>query len=1024
MAERDRQTSGFITPLSNTLITFGNTRMGMDGRASAWFGPQNPLDPVAPPIVAGRQFDYLHGTNLAVRPRHTEAITFDTLRRIADSYDLLRVIIETRKDQIDKIVWNFTSRDGKSKVSPEKEKMLRRFFERPDGEHDFSTWLRMILEDLLVLDAPTLWRQRDRAGRTIALHPMDGATIKRVVDDWGRTPRAFKDESGQLVYPPAYQQILKGMTAVNYRADEIIYRPRNLRTNKLYGYSPVEQILVTVNIAMRRQLSQLQYYTEGNIPESLIGVPDTWTPDQIRAFQDYWDAYFTGDTAARRKAKFVPGGVAKTFIPVREPELKNMYDEWLARLCCFAFSISSQPFVSQVNRATAETQERQASEEGLVPLLQWVKTVLDEIILVDFGFDDVVATYEASEKQDPLVESQLLSAARDRGAISLNEYRERLGYEPDSTPEANELGLLTQTGWVPLSTERRNEIAESNPLLQQLGPDGEKKSPFDKDEEDDEKEDEKKSKESDIEKLFGPLLKDGDNDWQNQPRDNLGRFGSKGGPTARERRRAERTRAEQDPLYVRDRTGKFKAGGLSQERVKTTVKDITNKVVLAGVVTFSTYAVGKVLQNTGYGEDLRNLGKRIAKATLNDATERGLTLVLQGMGFPSSDAKRSAKFVRQTLEGMLERKRKMGKAADEETPEDLSDLLSRSGLTLLMDISRVSLPDLLDEVLDEVIAKLEASVDDEDEDKLEEISRILEQEIAEIKSAAAELEAPLERMVMTEDLAKRARPLKPIRSSSPALGRAREMLKTSVARILRAEGERIAAIVRQRLSSVRKARSTYDQMADDITRDISLNVSQDYIYDMSDGLSVASRDAARRTLVQFGVDDSADLVSRSSSRAVRWAEDHSASLLGKKVLSDGTIVLDGNSGYNLDDSTRRMISRAISKGLSDGLSEEEIVKSVQDIGFSEERASEIAENEIAEANSAGALEAYRAARQSGVRVMKSWRTVRDGCVDVEICKGNEDQGPIDVDQPFQSGHMKPLGHPRCRCSLVPVIVED
>ncbi len=52
-------------------------------------------------------------------------------------------------------------------------------------------------------------------------------------------------------------------------------------------------------------------------------MPENWTPDQIKNFQDYWDAYFTGDLAARRRAKFVPGGVAKTFIQTKEPELKG-----------------------------------------------------------------------------------------------------------------------------------------------------------------------------------------------------------------------------------------------------------------------------------------------------------------------------------------------------------------------------------------------------------------------------------------------------------------------------------------------------------------------------------------------------------------------------------------------------------------------------------------------------------------------------------------------------------------------------
>jgi hypothetical protein len=53
--------------------------------------------------------------------------------------------------------------------------------------------------------------------------------------------------------------------------------------------------------------------------------------------------------------KFVPGGIAKTFIPTKEAEQKSAYDEWLARIVCFAFSISPQALIAQVNRATAET---------------------------------------------------------------------------------------------------------------------------------------------------------------------------------------------------------------------------------------------------------------------------------------------------------------------------------------------------------------------------------------------------------------------------------------------------------------------------------------------------------------------------------------------------------------------------------------------------------------------------------------------------------------------------------------------
>jgi phage portal protein BeeE len=162
----------------------------------------------------------------------------------------------------------------------------------------WKAWLRSVLEDMFVIDAATLYCQRTRSGQLCALQQLDGATIKRVIDDWGRTPQPFADANGAMIFPPAYQQVLKGLPAVNYSARDIVYRPRNVRAHRVYGYSPVQQVMMTVNIALRRQLWQLDYYSEGSIPDALIGVPAGWTPDQIKQFQDYWDTEFAGDLAS------------------------------------------------------------------------------------------------------------------------------------------------------------------------------------------------------------------------------------------------------------------------------------------------------------------------------------------------------------------------------------------------------------------------------------------------------------------------------------------------------------------------------------------------------------------------------------------------------------------------------------------------------------------------------------------------------------------------------------------------------
>ncbi len=49
---------------------------------------------------------------LISRARSFEAISFADLRALADAYDLLRLVIETRKDQIERMNWAIRAKSG------------------------------------------------------------------------------------------------------------------------------------------------------------------------------------------------------------------------------------------------------------------------------------------------------------------------------------------------------------------------------------------------------------------------------------------------------------------------------------------------------------------------------------------------------------------------------------------------------------------------------------------------------------------------------------------------------------------------------------------------------------------------------------------------------------------------------------------------------------------------------------------------------------------------------------------------
>ncbi len=382
-----------------------------------WFGPQQPLAPQAPAEVKGRQFDYAFGANLNYIPRSEGGVTFAELRALADALPLLRAVIETRKDQI--AAQNFTvrqrARANLPDASPRIDAALA-FLARPDRRRSFGDWLRILIEDLLVIDAATIYPRFTRAGGLYSLDVIDGATIKPLIGEDGRAPEAPD---------PAYQQILHGVPAADFSADELLYLPRNVRAHRLYGMSPVEQIALTVNIALRRDAATLDYYRTGSSPDAFGTLPKEWTGDQIRTFQDYFDGLMSGNSARRRMLKFMPADFR--LIEYRQPPLKDMYDEWLARIICYAFSVPASAFVSQVNRATGETLRLQATQEGLVPLKSWIKSALDRVIQVAMNEPDLEFVWVGDDAIDPLQQAQTLNILVSAGIKTREEARAELG---------------------------------------------------------------------------------------------------------------------------------------------------------------------------------------------------------------------------------------------------------------------------------------------------------------------------------------------------------------------------------------------------------------------------------------------------------------------------------------------------------------------------------------------------------------------------------------------------------------------
>ena len=395
--------------------------------AEIWFGPSAAPPQVAPATNPVRSFDYPVGVNVQFAPRADEPVTFEQMRNLADEYYLLRIVIETVKDRICAKPWQFRVRANeggrlRSAVrSDARVEKLTEFFRMPDREHTWQKWLRSLLEDLLVIDAATLYPQRTKGGEIARLVVVDGATIKRVIDPMGLTPE-----------PPAvaYQQVIKGVLAKDLTRDDLIYMPRNVRPHKIYGYSPVEQVILIVNLAIRRTIHQLNYYTEGNVPEGFGFLPRDWSGEQLATFDRWFQSVTNGDLAERRRIQWIPD-TARPIQFSKTAELFDKGEEWLARVIAFAFSLSPAAFVHQMNRATAEQSQDTAEEEGEVPIMNWVKDEINAMVQSPAFFNQPEIEFVWSDQPDvdALKQAQIDEIYLRNGVRTVDEIRERDGLQ-------------------------------------------------------------------------------------------------------------------------------------------------------------------------------------------------------------------------------------------------------------------------------------------------------------------------------------------------------------------------------------------------------------------------------------------------------------------------------------------------------------------------------------------------------------------------------------------------------------------
>jgi hypothetical protein len=357
------------------------------------------------------------------RSKPGASVDYVTLRRFSEQYDVARAVINRRKRQLNQLEWEIVPKDKDATANKVTQSKIKEIVDDLGGyKVRFREFLDTMVEDLLVLDALAVYKRPNLGGGLYSLEVIDASTIQLRVDESGGTPM-----------PPetAYKQVIRGSVMFEFTADEMYYEMMNPRSSSPYGLSPLESLVLTVSTALKSDIYNLHMLTEGNIPEGLYAVPETWNPDQVREFQEVWDAMLAGDSRATSKMKFVPPG---QYTPTMKPEDMRYKElqEWLMKKTCMLYEIQPQElgFTDSVNKSTGEVQDEIGERSGLVPLVRFFEELFADIIQIDLGFPDYRLKFLGLDNDDAEDIARVNGIRITTGQTTVDEVRAEQGLLP------------------------------------------------------------------------------------------------------------------------------------------------------------------------------------------------------------------------------------------------------------------------------------------------------------------------------------------------------------------------------------------------------------------------------------------------------------------------------------------------------------------------------------------------------------------------------------------------------------------
>ena len=383
--------------------------------------------------------------------------SFDSMRGMVEQTPILNSVIMTRIRQVQRFCriqesgrgpgFEIKLRDREAEVTDDNRKsiqLLQGFMMNCGWENkprqrmrlkrdDFSSFMAKLVRDSLTMDSAAIeteWK-KDKAMGLDGLYAVDGATIRLC------TEQGYHGDDELFAL-----QVVQGRVRAAYTYDDLIYVPRNPRTDILaggYGMSETELLVKVVTGFLNAMTYNQKFFDSNAIPKGMLHLSGNYGNEDLAAFKRYWNAMVKGinnswtlpvmvSTDQESKASFEKFGVDVD---------EMMFSKWmtfLASIICAIYGIAPdeinfESFSAQKSSLSgSDTGEKLADskDKGLRPLLSYFENIFSDFIVQEFS-DQYVFRWAGLDDEDEDKRHEIRKLV-----LSVNEMRAQEGFEKTS----------------------------------------------------------------------------------------------------------------------------------------------------------------------------------------------------------------------------------------------------------------------------------------------------------------------------------------------------------------------------------------------------------------------------------------------------------------------------------------------------------------------------------------------------------------------------------------------------------------